>query len=246
MKTNTIPNDVLAVLSAGRCDGLRYYLTTGQLARPMYDAVNKVLVALGGKWNRSAKAHVFAEDCEPLIDGAIESGTYAKPSDMGWFPTPAAIAERVVAIACIEQGQRVLEPSAGEGSLVMWASNRGGKVDCVELDAGRAAKLRAANDGEVIEADFLTLTPSAQYDRVVMNPPFAKRADIHHVTHARKFLKPGGKLVAIMSAGVAFREDALAADFRAQCESIEALPEGAFKESGTGVRTVVVTMRAAA
>jgi 16S rRNA G1207 methylase RsmC len=35
-----------------------------------------------------------------------------------------------------------------------------------------------------------------------MNPPFARQADIHHVNHALKFLKPDGLLVSVMSAGV--------------------------------------------
>jgi hypothetical protein len=77
-----------------------------------------------------------------------------------------------------------------------------------------------------------------------MNPPFAGQADIEHVTHALNFLKPGGKLVAIMSAGVTFRQDRKAADFRALIwgmgGTIEELPEDAFKQSGTSVRTVLV------
>lgn len=245
MKEKTIPDDVLAVLSAGRCDGPRYFLPPRQLDRPMYEAVNKVLAALGGKWNRSAKAHVFGEDCEPLLDGVIESGTYARPEDMGWFPTPAPIVAHVMQLADIRPEHVVLEPSAGEGAMAFVAVSFEAVVDCVEIDARRADVLRRGGVRAVNEADFLTVTPEPVYDRVVMNPPFAKRADIHHVTHARKFLKPGGRLVAIMSGGVAFREDRLATDFRAQCESIQSLPDGAFKESGTSVRTVVVTMRAA-
>jgi len=246
MKTSNIPDDVLAVLSAGRCEGPRYFLPARQLARPMYEAVNKVLLALGGKWNRAAKAHVFGEDCEPLLDAAIESGTYMRPADMGWFPTPAPIAEQVLSLADVHPEHAVLEPSAGEGALAFLAVRCEASVDCVEIDPRRAAALRRGGVRAVNESDFLTLAPEPIYDRIIMNPPFAKRADIHHVTHARKFLKPGGRLVAIMSAGVAFREDRLASDFRAQCATIEPLPEGAFKESGTGVRTVVVTIEAAA
>jgi 16S rRNA A1518/A1519 N6-dimethyltransferase RsmA/KsgA/DIM1 with predicted DNA glycosylase/AP lyase activity len=144
-------------------------------------------------------------------------------------------------MADVQPGMSVLEPSAGEGALARPIQARSALVWCIEIDDKRAAKLPAAFVG-----DFLQVEPHQAYDRVVMNPPFAKRADIHHVTHARKFLKPDGKLVAIMSAGVAFREDALAREFREQCETIEPLPDGAFKESGTGVRTVVVTMKAAA
>ncbi len=33
-----------------------------------------------------------------------------------------------------------------------------------------------------------------------MNPPFSRQQDIRHVMHAAKFLKPGGRLVAVMGA----------------------------------------------
>ena len=46
-----------------------------------------------------------------------------------------------------------------------------------------------------------------RFDRVVMNPPFCRGRDLDHVRHALRFVAPGGRLVAIMSAGVAFRED---------------------------------------
>lgn len=245
MSERVIDDAVLAVLSAGRCVGNTYFLPPSQLDRKMYEAVNKVLIALGGKWNRSAKGHVFAEYCADILDGAIESGTYTRPADMGWFPTPQRIAEQILSLADVRPEHAVLEPSAGEGALAFLAMQRAANVDCVEIDPRRAEVLRRGGVRAVNEVNFLTVPPNPIYDRVVMNPPFAKRADIHHVTHARKFLKPGGKLVAIMSAGVAFREDVLAREFREQCETIEPLPEGAFKESGTGVRTVVVTMRAA-
>jgi 16S rRNA G1207 methylase RsmC len=84
------------------------------------------------------------------------------------------------------------------------------------------------------------------FDRIVMNPPFADQQDIRHVRHALGFLKPGGRLVAIMSAGVTFREDRLAREFRALVEdrggTIEELPADAFKASGTGVLAVLVTI----
>jgi hypothetical protein len=50
-----------------------------------------------------------------------------------------------------------------------------------------------------------------------------------------------------MSAGVEFRQDKKTTAFRALVDrsrgSIERLPEGAFKDSGTNVNTVLVTMR---
>lgn len=84
------------------------------------------------------------------------------------------------------------------------------------------------------------------YDRVVMNSPFANGADVAHVTHAFSFLRPGGRLVAIMSAAVKFRSDRKTKAFRELVEAhggeIEDLPEGSFRASGTDVRTVLVTI----
>jgi len=100
------------------------------------------------------------------------------------------------------------------------------------------------------QVDFLATTPSPTFDRVIMNPPFTKRADIEHVLHAYKFLAPGGRLVAIMSAGVMFRGDMKSVRFRdlvtTHGGSIAPLPEGSFKAAGTSVNTAVVTINAAA
>jgi predicted RNA methylase len=247
IRSRSIEQSLLAVLSGGRCDDRHYYLPGTQLDRKLYTRTNEVLEALGGKWNRSAKAHVFAEPCADLIDSAIETGEFVRPDDMGWFPTPTALAARIVDIACIQPGMAVLEPSAGLGAIAYEVMKRGADVYCVEIDSGRAGKLMndQAAPWVVHAGDFLQHTPPTTFDRVVMNPPFAKRADIHHVLHARKFLKPDGLLVSIMSGGIEFRQDRLTEDFRAQCLSIETLPDGSFSESGTEVRTVVITMGAA-
>jgi predicted RNA methylase len=239
-----IQDDVLVVLSAGRCEGTRFFLPGTQLDRKLYDRTNEVLTALGGKWNRSAKAHVFSSPCADLIDDAIETASFTRPGDMGWFPTPEDIASHVAAMADIQPGMTVLEPSAGEGALVHEALKLGGRVTAIEIDPNRCEVVNGLFRCVAICDDFMSMNTSqlTQFDRVLMNPPFAKRADIHHVKHALKFLRPGGRLVAIMSAGVAFRDDALARDFRALCDTIEALPDGAFKQSGTMVRTVVVTI----
>ncbi len=79
-----------------------------------------------------------------------------------------------------------------------------------------------------------------------MNPPFADGQDIQHVTHALHMLKPGGRLVAIMSAGVMHRQDRKTTAFRAMVEErggvIEPLPVNTFKDSGTGTCTVLLTL----
>jgi len=161
------------------------------------------------------------------------------------FPTPSALALRMVDLAEVSPGHVVLEPSAGTGAIVAPLLERGAHVIAIERNDAAARMLERAHGGErcrVVCEDFLAAEASP-VDRVVMNPPFS--ADIAHVRHAFARLVPGGRLVAVMSAGVRFRQDQESTAFRAlvdRCGHVEDLPEGTFKESGTSVRTVLVTL----
>jgi predicted RNA methylase len=240
-----ISQDVLQVLDAATIDGALLTLN-GTLDRKLYVETNKVIEAAGGKWSKKAKAHVFDGDANEFIEPIILTGEYRlTKQDFGQFDTPADLAHDVVALADIKPGMVVLEPSAGLGRLVSVAERVGGKVICYEVDEKRASALA---DFTVHVCDFLSVAPEQQFDRVVMNPPFARQDDIRHVLHAFKFLRSGGRLVAIMSAGVLFRSNKAAVEFRefvsAHRGSMTALPEGSFKESGTSVNTCVVVMEA--
>ncbi|AIO47068.1 methyltransferase small domain protein [Burkholderia cepacia] len=242
-----ITTDVLATLSAAETTGNQLKLV-GQLDRSLYERTNKVLEAAGGKWNRKAKAHVFDGDAGDAIEQIILTGKITIPQDFGYFPTPPSVVERLIELADVRNGHRVLEPSAGRGNIA--CAFRDTAVDCYELLPANINALKALDydNWSITQADFLSIEPSPVYDRVVMNPPFGKRADIHHVRHALQFLVPDGRLVSVMSAGVLFRADRLTAEFRTLVDerggSIEELPEGAFKASGTMVNTVVAVIPA--
>jgi len=166
----------------------------------------------------------------------------------GFFETPAAVGARVMEEARIGKGMTVLEPSAGRGALARLAHENGGAVTCVEIQPDHVAHLRGIGFPRVTGDDFLDLSPQAfgTFDRIVMNPPFDRGRDVDHVTHAMRFLKPGGRLVAVMSAGAEFREDRKTTDFRATVERFGGrffdLPAGSFAESGTNVNTVIVSL----
>lgn len=246
-----VDNEVLNVLSAAECNGPQLLLT-GQLDRNLYTRTNKVLEAAGGKWNRKAKAHIFETDASDRIEQIILTGDVVVPKDdFEFFPTPPEIARRVVELAGITNEMQVLEPSAGRGALVLAVKERApdSMVSMFELMPDnnnflRDLKLHDCGIGE--PTDFLDVKPFDVFDRVVMNPPFGRQADIKHVSHALKFLKPGGLLVSVMASSVTFRSNKLTTDFRQLIEErgghIEELPEGAFKSSGTMVNTVIVVI----
>lgn len=156
------------------------------------------------------------------------------------FPTPAELAERVVSLADIADGQRVLEPSAGTGNLV-WAVARAHIADvvAVEINQQLARNLAAAfPDMETRADDFLQCNGDlGAFDRVVMNPPFANGSDIKHIEHALGFLKPGGRLVAICANGPRQNER-----LKPMATEWHDLPPGTFKEAGTNVATAIVVI----
>lgn len=242
-----IDKETMTVLRSSEVTASSVKLPPGQLARPLYEKVNKVLVTAGGKWNRSAQAHVFTDDPREALGLAVANGSIldVKKTTQAFY-TPPELAKRVVFHASV-LNKIVLEPSAGRGALALECVDRGAaQTVCIEQDAKSCAVLRGLNL-HVIEGDFLKQKPSP-FDRVVMNPPFTSGQDVAHVTHAFKFLKPGGRLVAITSPSWESAQNKKSAAFRelVKCNGYvaERLDEGAFKESGTNIRTLVLVLDA--
>lgn len=234
-----ISPEVLTVLDRCEVRGQALTLPPVQLDRPTYTAVDKVLKAAGGKWNRSAKAHLFPADCAEIIETMILTGEVTDTKkEFDAFYTPPEIAAMVIERAGIEPRMTVLEPSAGSGALADPARAAGGIVTAYDV--------RELDGSEV--RDFLTVIPTP-FDRVVMNPPFSRQQDMTHVTHGLRFVRPGGRLVAIMSPSFLFRESRAASEFRALLDTVkhevEHLPDGSFRSSGTMVNTVILTVAVA-
>lgn len=242
-----IDDDVIEVIGRSVAVG-KMLKVTEQIERALYVRVDKVLQAMGGRWDRSAKAHVFEVDAvQARADALVSRKVIDLRRDYDFFPTPAPLAQRLMKLAGIEPGMRCLEPSAGKGAIAgEMAKAAGVNVDCVELADDNVRSLSSM--GYVVHpGDFLTMTERqlGLFDRIVMNPPFAGDRDAEHIAHAFTLLRPGGVLVSVASAGLTFRQSKRCALVRAMAEehgSIEALPDDSFKESGTRVRTVVVRL----
>ncbi|MFG1304186.1 DUF4942 domain-containing protein [Xanthobacter autotrophicus] len=168
---------------------------------------------------------------------AAPRASTAVSKDLQYYPTPATVVERVLGEIYIKPGDRVLEPSCGCGQFMDALRARGAKVFGIEVDAGRAAGCRARGHS-VLTANFLETQPTADFDHVVMNPPFYGRHYAKHVEHALRFLKPGGVLTAILPATARYDHGLLDGEWRD-------LPVGSFSASGTNINTTVLTIRRA-
>jgi protein-L-isoaspartate O-methyltransferase len=157
------------------------------------------------------------------------------------FPTPPALAERMVEEADILPGHSVLEPSAGTGAILAALPNVRpfGSVTAVEINATLAASLEQVAD-ETICGDFLEQNGNlGTFDRILMNPPFQNGADIKHIQHAIKMLKPGGRLVAICANGPR-QQSTLKPLAENSGGWYEDLPAGTFASQGTNVNTALL------
>lgn len=175
--------------------------------------------------------------------------------DFGAFMSSEAVADAVARYAEIRAGETVLEPSAGTGMLAKVARDAGAIVTCVEIQPGLAHELRVVHGfSNVRNGDFLAVKRGdlPQFDKIVMNPPFDRGRDCDHVRHAYEFLKPGGVLVAVMSARAEFAEDKRHQAFRKivdQCKAAYGwmkwhdLPPRSFAHAGTNVNTVILAIR---
>ena len=157
------------------------------------------------------------------------------------FPTPAGLAARMVELADIQPGARVLEPSAGTGRLLDAIGARAfGSLVAVETNSGLIGQL--SRPGMSLHpGDFLTMDADrlGTFERVIMNPPFINGADIKHIEHAAWLLKPGGRLVALCANGPRQR-----AALMPRADYWEDLPAGTFGESGTDVRAALLVINA--
>ena len=122
--------------------------------------------------------------------------------DWQFYPTPLSLGRRAWKKFKHTNLERILEPSAGDGSLIKahpsWERthyNRP-KVDAVEIDVTKHETLRASGI-DVVGIDFMTFSNAAMYSGIIMNPPF--KYGVQHVLKAWDILWDG-EIVAIINA----------------------------------------------
>lgn len=169
---------------------------------------------------------------------------------LGFFPTPPDVIQKMIDAADLTPGMLCLEPSAGKGDIAEALRTAGCEVELIELNRSLVDILDAKGFDDVDNTDFLFVTfgDEEPYDRVILNPPFENRQDAAHVQHAFDFLRPGGRLVAIVSNGTLSASEKKCVEFREWLEAnnatIEELPKGSFKDAfnptGVSVSMVVI------
>lgn len=166
----------------------------------------------------------------------------------GFFPTPLPLIERMLELADLRSDHVILEPSAGKGDILDAIARSFSNAPLFAVEPNSTLREILLLKGyNLIGTDFLQVKDKA-FDRIVMNPPFENGQDVEHVSHALELLKPGGRVVAIMSEGVFFRQFKKDVAFRKLLqeknafisEPIKDAFKNAFNSTGVNVRIVAI------
>jgi hypothetical protein len=180
-----------------------------------------------------------SDDDEPHVRQSTEVA-----KDLQYYPTPREVVERIIDGLSNLKGQKILEPSSGCGRFLDALRKAGADVLGIEVNPERAQQCRDRGH-KVLTANFLETVPTADFDRVIMNPPFYGKHYAKHVRHALKFLKPGGTLTAILPITARYDHgllDDLTGNRARWSQPWNDLPVGSFRESGTNINTTVLTV----
>ena len=221
-----------------------------QLDRKLYQEVAKSLELIGGKWKGGKIfGFVFNSDPTDLLDEIANEGKRNLKKEFQFFPTPEKLADKLVSLAEIKENQKILEPSAGQGAIIK-AINKVTKniPDCFELMKENIMILnKSVLNFNIIGEDFLTTNKEEnKYDRIIANPPFSKNQDIDHFMEMYKCLKFGGRIVCIVSSSWYLGNQKKQIEFKNFLKENKAniidVEEGAFKESGTMVKSKIIVL----
>jgi Domain of unknown function (DUF4942) len=108
--------------------------------------------------------------------------------DFEFYPTPDALARKMWESFKNRDVTRVLEPSAGIGSILnampMWVDrgHRDLTIDVCELDMSFHPALKAIKSVNIVGMDFLEFGDGAAYSHILLNPPFS--CGVSHVLKA--------------------------------------------------------------
>ena len=222
-----------------------------QLDRKLYMDTAKALELISGKWNRKEQGFVFASDPTELLEQIATGEKRNLKKEFQFFATPADLADWLVQLAEIKPNETILEPSAGQGAIVQAIHRKlpDALVYCYELMPVNISILSKLPGIKIIGEDFLSPLPAyaaMEFDTIIANPPFSKNQDIDHVRKMYACLKPGGRLVSVMSKHWQQSDNKKETEFREWLKTVyatvEEIPAGKFKESGTAIATVVVVI----
>lgn len=250
-----ISPEVETILRGGACSAASFTIQT-HLDRKMYDAVNKVLDLSGFKWDRKSKKHLATNgNAADTLAKALGDGKIVDPQkEFDFFQTPEDLALRMAEALSPDGNSVILEPSAGGGRLCRAIIDWAPKLLKISKDQIYFFEIQENLHDALFEDgfrplgyDFLECNFSGYFTHVVGNPPFSNAQDLAHFRKMYDCLKSGGRMVCITSPSWQWRTQKKFVEFKTWFQSlryttVEPLPDGTFKDSGTNVPALLITV----
>lgn len=234
LKKSTIKNNILHLLDI-------------EIERNDYLKLKKTLENAGGKWSRKEQGFVFPFEPENVIAQLVSGEETNIKKKYQFFETPDKVADLLVCVAVVAPGFDVLEPSAGQGSIVkaILRDEPDLIVDCCEILEENRKVLSKIKNVNIVGNDFLkTDFKDKKYDRIIANPPFSKNQDITHLKKMFSLLKQNGRLCCITSKHWLTSKEKKCIEFREWLSLLDydtyEIGNEAFKASGTDIDVKVV------
>ena len=146
-----------------------------------------------GRKNRQRKPEPF-KCCETCANmQPIGEGDHICDACCSHDGSPTAL----VLESYIPAGDRILEPSAGNGQIVRVLREGGydNRIDAVELRPEERGALEALADNVTI-GSFFDYEPDCGYDVIIGNPPYSLALDF--INKSLELLHPGGLLIFLL------------------------------------------------
>lgn len=175
-----------------------------------------------------------------------------------YYATPEPLGYKMVQWLQLNEGETMLEPSAGHGAIARYfpATGRslaiepsGHLFSRLALNTGGVERGSTEASGKqrlLMNGNFESLEMNNKYDAVVMNPPFgvAGATAIKHIEKAWKHLRNGGRMVALVPVGAMDKK--MDSFFKENPNAIVVgemqLPTVTFDRAGTAVRCRVLVI----
>lgn len=216
-----------------------------QFNKKAYLEAKKWIEETGGSWNTSKQGFTWEIDASRVVGILLQGKRCNLQQEFQFFATPAKIADLAVSkFTSLSADMTILEPSAGRGALVEAVRRRcpSAIVDCYELMPENVPFLEKVEGAHIVGTDFTKA--EGKWQRIIANPPFSGNQDIDHVYMMYDHLQIDGEMSVITSQHWKFAQDNKCQYFRRWLEDNNAditdIDGGAFKESGTSIKTSLI------
>lgn len=239
-----------------KVEGNTVFLPPINVVLPNYNEVKTALIKAGAAYKKNA--FVFPSEAKPFFDRLMGGEKVNIQKEFQYYEMPTSLVDRLIEFAQIESHDNILEPSAGQGAILEGIQRRfsGTGIDltmdyCELMENNRNILGKKIDCGGLralcVGIDFLKISDTPKWNKIIANPPFTKNADIDHIRKMYAVCKSGGRIVTIASLHWQMTENKKEIEFKkwldkigGRCASI--IEAGAFKESGTNVATCIIVI----